>query len=147
MGHRNGGAKQRSGKVKTKFIEATDATRFNWGKFAVCRFEAEEWSRRAAVYELDAIPEARTMPLLASRGWGPETLLVLDLETGEGAMFRPGGLAPADLMKHQIWVCPMFEPFLAWLYAQDLTDIDALPGVVDLGTVPTAMQGYRRPGK
>jgi len=35
----------------------------------------------------------------------------------------------------------MFEPFLAWLCQQDLSN---LPGKVNLGKVPTAMHGYRR---
>ncbi len=122
--------------MKTKFIEATDATEFNWGKFAVCRFEPEEWMRRTAV---------DNSYMLAGRGWDRHTVLVLDLQTGEGAMFRPGGYAHADLnTKHQVWVCPMFEPFLTWLYAQDLSDLDKLPALVNLGDVPTDMRGYRR---
>jgi hypothetical protein len=35
--------------MKTKFIEASDAKEFNWGKFALCRFEPEEWARRSEV--------------------------------------------------------------------------------------------------
>jgi len=57
------------------------------------------------------------------------------------------GVASADLNKHQIWVCPMFEPFLNWLYKQDVSDLDQLPSLVDLGDVPTALFGYRRKGK
>lgn len=85
--------------------------------------------------------------LLWSLGWHPTDIVVLDLQTGEAGRFRAGGSAKADLNKHRIWVCPMFEPFLTWLYKQDLTDIDALPSFVNLGDVPTAFQGYRRPGK
>lgn len=74
-------------------------------------------------------------------------IVVLDLQTCEGAIFSPGGYAKNDLNgKHQIWVCPMYEPFLTWLYTQDLSDLDALPSLVDLGDVPTAMRGYRRTG-
>lgn len=124
--------------MTTKFIEATDATEFNWGKFAVCRFTPEEWQRRSALDE---------RPLLACRGWGADNLFVIDLQTGEGAIFRPGGLASADLNKHKVWVCPMFEPFLEWLYLQDLSDLAALPAMVNVGNVPTAMAGYRRSGK
>lgn len=123
--------------MTTKFVEATDATDFNWGKFAVCRFEPEEWMRKSAL-------DSRY--LLAARGWSWGSLLVMDLQTGEGAIFRPGGLASADLDKHKVWVCPMFEPFLTWLYQQDLTDLNALPSMVNLGDVPTAMAGYRRTG-
>lgn len=123
----------------TKFIEASDATEFNWGKFMVCRFDPGEWARQSEI-------EKRS--LLLARGWTHENVLVVDLQTGEGAIFRPGGLADADLNeKHQIWVCPMFQPFLVWLYAQDLTDLKALPGIVNLGNVPTSLYGYRRQRK
>jgi hypothetical protein len=127
--------------MKTKFIEATEATQFNWGKFMVCRFEAEEWARRSEI-------ATHERSLLHGRGWTPNNVLVVDLQTGEGAIFKPGGYVKYDLNdKHQIWVCPMFEPFLEWLYKQDLTDLDTLPGHVNLGDVPIAMQGYRRQRK
>jgi hypothetical protein len=80
------------------------------------------------------------------RGWGDEHIWVLDLQTGEGATFRHGGMASADLNKHRIWVCPMFEPFLAWLYQQDLHELDALPAVINLPDAPAAFHGYRRAG-
>ena len=70
----------------------------------------------------------------------------LRLQTGEGAMFRPGGSPAADLDKHAVWVCPLFQPFLAWLYEQDLTDLDALPAHVELPDAEFAFAGYRRPG-
>jgi hypothetical protein len=34
----------------------------------------------------------------------------------------------------------------AWLYKQDVSDLNKLPGLVNLGDVPVAMPGYRRPG-
>jgi hypothetical protein len=122
----------------TKFIEAVESSKFNWGKFMVCQFTPEEMARRS---EIDS---AR---LIQARGWGPSHFLVVDLQTGEGAMFpvRSNGLVSHDLnMSHQIWVCPMFEPFLEWLYKQDMSDIDKLPGLVNLGEVETALRGYRR---
>lgn len=121
--------------METKIIEATNGPR-NWGKFMVCRFDGE-WSHRSAVDGL---------PLLRARGWAPDNVTVLDLQTGEGAIFRPGGLASADLQKHRVWVCPLFEPFLGWLYQQDLTDLQALPDLVDLPDAPFEWAGYRRPG-
>ncbi|SRR5881394_952276 len=134
----------------TKFIEACDGTNFNWGKFMVARFTNEELSR--PIHE----PVARAMHEAAKRQYGPSLLntigwnahcvLVFDLQTCEGASFRPGGSARADLQKHQVWVCPMFEPFLEWLYKQDLTDLEKLPDFINLGNVPTAMYGHRRPG-
>lgn len=125
--------------MKTKFIEFTND--FNWGKFLVGEFEPEEWARQS---QLD---EALGERLLSGRGWGRQHFLVLDLQTGEGAMFMPVGSAHHDLcMKHQVWVCPMFEPFLLWLYEQPLDDIESLPSIVTVprDSVPSALQGYRR---
>jgi hypothetical protein len=127
--------------VITVFIEVTNGPR-NWGKFAVCRFEYEEWGRPSQVEAELGVDRS----LLRACGWGRDHVWVLDMQTGEGAYLRPGGSASADLMKHQVWVCPMFEPFLVWLYQQDLTDLKALPSLVDLPDAPFAFQGYRRPG-
>lgn len=104
----------------------------------VGRFEPDELMR----------PTALTLgrALLPAIGWDNRHIIVFDLQTREGASFRPGGYPKADLDKHKIWVCPLFEPFLAWLYQQNLDDLDALPSYVDLGSVPIAMQGYRRSG-
>lgn len=125
--------------MQTKIIEVENG--FNWGKFLLMRFDAE-WAYRSAV---DALP------LLATRGWCPEHLWVMDLQTGEGACFRPGGLASGDLNSHAIWVCPMFEPFLEWLYKQDLSDLGKLPQLVSFTPEETrqhtSLKGYRRPGR
>jgi hypothetical protein len=125
----------------TKTVELTDL--FNWGKFLVCRFDPQEWAMRSSVDNL---------PLLRARGWTERHLWVLDLQTGEGAMFLPGGQAAADLEKHRIWVCPMFEVFLEWLYEhpQHWTDIHTLPSCIQLDRSKTAkhnaLYGYRRTG-
>jgi hypothetical protein len=131
--------------VKTKIIEAVQskATPGNWGKFLVGEFD-EEWAHDSRVHPDRA-------PLLRSCGWwGPEHVWVLDLQTGEGAYFNPGGLAHADLTKHRIWVCPLFEPFLEWLYERyreaGKLDLDELPDVVELPGAEFAFAGYRRPG-
>jgi len=125
--------------MQSKLIEATNVAvgGFNWGKFMVCRFTPDEWAYRSIIAE---------QPLLHTVGWDRQHLFVLDLQTGEGAMFRPGGLAPADLNKHRIWVCPMFEPFLKWLYKQDLSNLETLPPVVDIDDPVSALTGYRRAG-
>lgn len=123
----------------TKFIEATDATEFNYGKFMVARHTTDEWRRPAII--------GGSTSLLRLIGTNSKAVLVFDLQTGEGASFVPGNAAKYDLDKHKIWVCPMYEPFLEWLYKQDLTDITALPSIVNLGEVPTAFRGYRREGK
>lgn len=127
--------------MKTKFVEATNGP-FNWGKFMLGRFTEEEWQRRSAITE----DEGGLM--LTGRGWDADHLLIVDLQTGEGSIFRPGGLARADLTKHRIWVCPLFEPFLVWLYRQDLTDLEALPASVDFTQeeAPFSFRGHRREG-
>jgi len=128
--------------VITKFIEATNAEGgggINWGKFVILRFDEGEWAVRA---QIDG------SGLVGGRGWSRKHLVVFDLQTGEGAMFLPGGSARADLAKHKIWVCPMFESFLVWLYRQPLDDLDALPSLVKFAEeeAPSAMAGYRRSG-
>jgi hypothetical protein len=121
--------------VETKIIETHGAG--NWGKFMVARFT---WERAYA----SALPEAEgSMPLAR---WAPNVLLVLDLATGEGALFQPGGLPAADLRKHQVWVCPMFGGFLDWLYRQDLTHLAALPPLVHLPDNEFSLAGRRRHG-
>lgn len=121
--------------MQTKIIETSGNG--NWGKFMLGRFDNE------CSYQ-SALPEAEGAYPLAR--WMPSTLLVLDLATGEGALFTPGGLPVADLDKHAIWVCPMFEGFLTWLYTQDTSDLDALPAYVDLPDIPFSLAGYRRNG-
>src|SRR6185437_723000 len=86
-------------RVRSKFIEVSQGGTGNWGKFMLARFTEEEWARGSA------LPEAASLrSLLAARGWAPNHLLFVDLETGEGALLAPGGSAPADLEKHRIWV-------------------------------------------
>lgn len=123
------------------FIEASHGGGGNWGKFMLARFELAEWTYPSA------LPEAEGHRLLHGRGWDVHHLLFVDLQTGEGVMLRPGGIAHADLEKHKIWVCPMAEPFLEWLYQQDVRDITTLPSYVELPEAPFAMAGYRRKGE
>ena len=124
--------------MQTTFVEVEHD--FNWGKFAVGRFDTDEWARTSGV--------GTQTSLLKQRGWTLDHIWVFDLQTGEAAYFRPGGIAQYDLNKHKIWVCPMFQPFLQWLYQQDLSDLTKLPKVVKLTEkdAPGAMYGYRRKG-
>lgn len=127
--------------MKTKFIEATqDAKKgFNWGKFLLMKFDSE-WEYQS---QIDI-----GRPLLRAIGWAPNQIWVLDLQTCEGVAVSPGGSAAYDLNhRHKIWCCPMYQPFLEWLYAQDLSDLDKLPGMVELPLVEGEMAGYRRSGK
>lgn len=121
--------------MKIKFVEATNGIA-NWGKFIVARFDEAEWARRSAIEP--------TQGLIGGRGWTRDHILVLDLQTGEGAIFRPGGCAEADLEKHRIFVCPLFQPFLEWLYQQP--DPLGIPDHVDLPDAPFEWRGHRRPG-
>lgn len=119
-----------------RFIEATNGPQ-NWGKFFVMRFGVEE----------HAVESRVTHGVLLGRiGFSPENIWVLDLQTREGAAFSPGGLAKADLERHRVWVCPLFEPFLEWLYTQDLSDLSKLPRHVDLPQAAFAVWGRRRTG-
>lgn len=121
--------------MQTKFMEVTNNKK-NWGKFLLFRFDNE--------YQYKSAFTGRS--LLHEVGWSQENIFVLDLQTGEGARFMPGGLASADLDKHQIWCCPMYGPFLEWLYRQDLSDLNILPDSLDLPDAEFAMRGYRRGG-
>ncbi len=123
--------------MHVRFVEVTNGPN-NWGKFLVGKFDEEEWDYGSVVSE--------GFYLLRARGWSKHHLLVLDLETGEGGMFLPQAhaSAAADLRKHRIHVCPMFEPFLEWLYQQpDPMDIEPH---IDLPAAPFALYGYRRSG-
>jgi hypothetical protein len=136
--------------METRIIEAGQAAggrdAFNWGKFLLGRPD-DEWLRATAMNEpAHPLLAVSPVPLLSRCGWSTRHLWVLDLQTGEGAFFRPGGSAHADLEKHKIWVCPMFGPFLEWLYQQDLSDLAALPDLVELPDAPALLSGHRRPG-
>lgn len=131
--------------MKTKIIEVTNG--FNWGKFLIGEFDTE-WELRTQIDTPEDAGPVRDTPLLAQLGWGKGYYLVLDLQTGEGFICNPVGMPSADLRKHAIWVCPMYEPFLKWFYQQPLGDIASLPSIVTLTEeeAPSAMFGYRRPG-
>lgn len=125
------------------FVEATNG--FNHGKFVLLRHDESPRS---------ALPGYEELPLLSGRKWTSRETFVVDLQTGEGAAFTLAGSgmnARFDLDKHKIWVCPLFEPFLGWLYEQELDggagDITALPRFVDLVDAPGAVFGFRRPGE
>jgi hypothetical protein len=126
--------------MRTHIIEATNGPN-NWGKFLLGVFDDKEIDRRSEVSPPDN--------LLRAIGWNPRSVWVLDLQTGEGAVFNPAGHAKADLDHHQIWVCPLFEPFLEWLYTNSIEKIHQLdlPRHVDLPTAPFEFRGYRRSGR
>lgn len=131
--------------MKTAIIEAVQRREAsgNWGKFLVGIPDDDEWGHPSEVSAQDP------RPLLAQLGWDRRHIWVLDLSIGEGAFFRHGGSAHADLDKHKIYVCPLFEPFLEWLYRQPLRDVMTLrlPDLVELPDAPPDLWGYRRPGR
>lgn len=122
----------------THFIEATNGG--NHGKFMLARFTAEEAATTSC------LPGLEGQSIFFNRGgrrkMTPGRTLVMDLQTGEGAEFslKGGGLPPAEEAKwalretHRIWVCPLFEPFLCWLFEQGADQpLGALPRFVELG--------------
>jgi hypothetical protein len=124
----------------TKIIEATNNF-MNWGKFLLGKFSWEEWNISSKMPGCEHYNF-----LLKDLGWTEKHIWVLDLQTGEGAYFLPAknACAKADLDKHKIWVCPMFEPFLEWLYQQDNLDFDVLPDWINLKEIEFSFCGYRR---
>jgi hypothetical protein len=135
----------------SKIVEVTNGPR-NWGKFLVAKFdEYVEWKRGSVVAQQAFPPAQRNLtqlPLLSLIGWDASMLWILDLQTREGAAFKPGGSVPADLEKHRIWVCPLFEPFLQWLYEhpEHWPTPLSLPDHIDLPEATFEFRGYRRPG-
>ena len=119
--------------MQTHFIEVTNND-MNWGKFLLFRFD-NEWQYKSAFTGISLLREV---------GWNRDNIVVLDLQTGEAARFVPGGLVSADMKRHAIWVCPMYQPFLEWLYEQDVSDLSKLPASLNLPNAEFAMAGYRR---
>lgn len=140
--------------MKTKIIEATNpgsngSAGFNWGKFLVLQLDEVEWSVKSVIPcgdpEIQAVQDK--YPLLRHIGMSRATVFVIDLQTREGAGFVPGGCAAIDLNQKCVWVCPMYEPFLQWLYGQDLKDVTKLPSLAVLTDAPGDFRGYRRTGE
>ena len=132
--------------MQTVTIEATQSIEggqfCNHGKFLVGMFD-EEWGAFSHVP-----PLVNPIFLLSLTGWSRDHVLVLDLETGEGAIFRPTGFHAYDLdKKHRIWVCPIFAPFLEWLYQQFPFKLEDLPAVVELPEAEFEYSGHRREGE
>ncbi len=120
----------------------------NWGKFAVGRWTTDE------LREPTRFPGCEGQKIVNLSGWGRDHIWVFDLQTGEAARFHTNNPIPVDvphqLRKHKIWVCPMFEPFLVWLWghitAAGFNWWEALPRTVELPDAPFDFAGYRRPG-
>lgn len=74
--------------------------------------------------------------------------MVRDKLGREGCLVAPWlcGDAHTDLQRHKVWVCPLFEPFIAWLYARGDVDPMTIPAHVDIPDAAFALAGHRRPG-
>ena len=116
--------------MNTKIVEVTNGVA--WGKFLIGWFDLVEWARHSAMLPGDAALAQH--PLLSLSGWSPEHFLLLDLDTGEGGLFKHRGLADQDMANKHVSVGPMFEPFLTWLYDQPLEDVRSLrlPKLINL---------------
>lgn len=132
--------------MRRQFIEVSDD--MNWGKMELQQLEPSDMEVMSLVKAgaplLTAIETQRRSsadPLKQVRIW--------DLQTGEGAVFTParGEDPKAQLDQHRVWVCPLFLPFVRWLFRQDCTDITALPRLVEFPEGDVChLQGYRRGG-
>lgn len=139
--------------MELKFIEAghpVDENGFggNWGKFAVGRWTGPELGEKTKY------PGCEGQNIASLRGWGGDHVWLFDLQTGEAARFHTNNPIPVDvrhqLKTHKIWVCPMFEPFMVWLWGHIRLHPDwwdTLPRTVELpADTPFDFAGYRRPG-
>jgi hypothetical protein len=94
---------------------------------------------RISEIHIESCPGRR---LLRMCGWSPICCGCWISRPAKGRASKLGGRGSVDLSesgKQQIWVCPMFEPFLEWFYRRDLNDSDKLPALVNLGDGPTAL--------
>ncbi len=135
--------------MRTKILEAgvaKDDPR-TWGRFLLGRMDVE-WEAPSAIDDaarrvLGADwqnPERATTVLSQCHYSKRGHLLVLDLSTGEGAVFNLDGWPNTELQSHKIRVSPMFQPLLDWLsYRLYLEDLDALPAFVRLHVDPNEL--------
>ena len=138
--------------MRTKLVEVTDQACFNFGKFMVAEFDQVEWGRRSIIEAENGFD----ISLLGRCGWDRNGhIMVFDIQTGEGALFKPGGSPKHDLEKHRVWVCLLFEPFLKWLYKWVEEQRKAMDGIIYIDTIPDklvlpnrnpGLSGYRRAG-
>ncbi len=139
--------------MQLKFVEVghpvdKDGLGGNWGKFAVGRWTVQELGEKTQ------FPGCEGQRIASLHGWGGDHVWLFDLQTGESARFYINNPVPVDvrsqLKNHQIWVCPMFEPFMVWLWSHIRLNPswwDTLPRTVELpADTPFEVAGFRRPG-
>ncbi len=128
--------------MDTRFVEATNG--FNHGKFLLGRYNEPEMAEHCRVGG-----EFGQYSVIRSQGFTRRDIWILDLATGEGAIFPLSGSGSADVHKRRIRVCPLYEPFVVWLYDYVAKTPDwwnALPRLVALPDAPSALHGHRRTG-
>lgn len=140
--------------MELKFVEAGQAPEGggNWGKFAVARWSTLE------MREPTRFPGCEGQFITGLTGSPFDHIWLLDIQAGEGALFSINNPIPVDvphqLNEKQIYICPMFEPFMTWLWEHirshqgtNLDWFDELPRVVVLPEAPFDLYGYRRRGR
>lgn len=111
--------------MRTKIIEVEEVNKTLWGKFMIGVFD-DEWGRSTMVEDYGH------QNLLQRLGWVREHILIVDLSVGHGAIFHIKSYPVGQVAEKGIYFCPMMTAFVLWLSAQDLSDLDALPDVVEL---------------
>lgn len=114
----------------TQIIEGSDGALY--GKWLVSQLSETERDRKTELPGFEGSRSVWTFGGARKLGAHPNALLVVDLQTDQGAVFIPGGLSDADLDTVGIWVCPLFRSFLHWLYEQDTSDVAQLPPFIEL---------------
>jgi hypothetical protein len=118
--------------VITKIIEGSDGGAY--GKWLVGQLDEHERSRKTSLPGYEGNASIWTFAGARRFGADPGAVFVLDLQTGQGAVFNPttSSSPDYDLDQANIWVCPLFRDFFRWLYTQDLADVTQLPNFIDL---------------
>lgn len=114
----------------TQIIEGSNGRLY--GKWLVGQLDERERNRRTCLPDFEGSHSVWTFAGARKLGADPDALLIMDLQTDQGAVFSPNGSPDTDLDGHGIWVCPLFRAFLRWLYAQEIGDVSRLPEFVEL---------------
>lgn len=123
--------------MRTKIVEATQG--LNFGKFLVGELDEKEIAHPSSIDVGKSTIRACGFGDVGRWRW------VMDLQTREGIFVQFGGVAVNDLNKHQVWVCPMFEPTLVKLYEYGSAPVESLPDLIELpADVGGALYGHRR---
>lgn len=126
--------------MNTRVVEVQAEGSGNWGAFHLWQFREPDIARRSEIHPESTVWGALRPPTLRD-------IVIWDLRTREGAMFDMTAELVPQLYRHQIHVCVLFEPFLAWLQAFLRSGrFDELPAVVTLPATaapPTEILGWR----